>query len=143
MSRKSARETAMKLVYQMDLNETGAEETLKNFYDHGGEDLWDDEREYIENCVKGVYENLNKIDNYIEKYSKNWKINRIAKVDLAIMRLAIYEMLYRDDVPDVVAVDEAVELSKEYGGENSYSFINGVLGNVIKEINPDAQDTWN
>lgn len=133
MSRKEARETAMKLIYQMDLNGTNGEDTLKNHFEHNDEHLNTEERKYIRECVLGVEENLKDIDQYIEKHAKNWKINRIAKVDLAIMRLAVFEMTKREDIPNVVAVDEAIELSKEFGGENSYAFVNGVLASILKE----------
>lgn len=133
MSRKEARETAMKLVYQMDINETSGAETLKNHFENNDEHLNAEERNYITDCVLGVEKNLKEIDRYIEKNAKNWKMNRIAKVDLSIMRLAIYEILHREDIPNVVAVDEAIELSKEFGGENSYSFVNGILGNLVRE----------
>jgi transcription antitermination protein NusB len=133
MSRKEARETAMKLVYQMDINDTKAEETLENHFENNDEHLNSEERTYVADCVAGVAKNLKQIDEVIEKHAKNWKLSRIAKVDLAIMRLAIYEILHREDIPNVVAVDEAIELSKEFGGENSYSFVNGILGNLVRE----------
>jgi transcription antitermination protein NusB len=135
MSRKEARESAMQLIYQIGVGETNAEESLSSYYDNLEENLTDDEKSYIDECVSGVEKNISKIDSYIEKFSKGWKINRIAKVDIAIMRLALYEMLYKEDVPKVVAVNEAIELAKKFGGENSPGFINGILGNVIRELN--------
>jgi transcription antitermination protein NusB len=135
MSRKEARESAMQLIYQIGIGESNAEESLRSYYDNLEENLSDEEKNYIDQCVAGVEKNISEIDSYIERFSKGWKINRIAKVDIAIMRLALYEMLYREDVPKVVAVNEAVELAKKFGGEHSPSFINGILGNVIKELN--------
>jgi N utilization substance protein B len=140
MSRKSARETAMKLIYQIDINDCESGEVLSSFYENNEDELNDEEKEYIEGCVKGVKENLSLIDNYIEKYLKGWKINRIARVELAIMRLSVYEMIAREDVPDIVAVNEAVELARTYGGENSTQFVNGVLGNLIKEFEKDGKN---
>lgn len=134
MSRKMARETAMKLLYQMDIGGSRPAEVINDFYEnHEGKELNDEEKEYIENCITGTYDSLKSIDELIEKYSKEWKINRIAKVDLSIMRLAIYEMINRNDIPKVVAVNEAIELAKKFSGENSSNFINGLLGNIIKE----------
>ena len=72
------------------------------------------------------------LDDVINKYSKGWKANRLPKVNLAILRLAIYEIKYLDDVPNSVAINEAVELAKKYSGEGDYSFINGILGSVAK-----------
>lgn len=132
MSRKEARETAMKLIYQMDINGAKGEETLTSHFEHNDEHLNSEERTYIMECVLGVDENREKIDKTIEGHAKNWKLSRIAKVDLAVLRLGIYEMLYREDIPNVVAVDEAIELSKQFGGENSYSFVNGILASVLK-----------
>jgi N utilization substance protein B len=138
MSRKSAREEAMKLVYQMSMNNSESSEVLENFYENHEETVTEEEKEYIENCVSGIKNKLGQIDEYIEKYSKGWKINRISKVDLAIMRLAIYEMLERKDVPNAVAVNEAIELAKKYSGEKSSNFINGILGNVIRVMDENA-----
>lgn len=143
MSRILAREKAMALIYQMDINNTNASEIFKNFNENLEEDLREDEKEYIENCLHGVEQNIKQIDRYIEKYLKGWRINRVAKVDLAILRLAVYEMLKRNDVPAVVAVNEAIELAKRFGGDESSAFINGVLGNLIKEIGQDAKDSRN
>ncbi|EYE89698.1 transcription antitermination protein NusB [Fervidicella metallireducens AeB] len=134
MSRKWAREAAMKVLYQMDVTSIDSKEALDDFEENVEVKFSQEEKEFIFSCVKGTEENITKIDEYIERYSKGWKINRIAKVDLAIMRLAIYEMLYREDVPNVVAVNEAIELAKKFGGDNSPNFVNGILGNVIKEV---------
>ncbi|WDC83790.1 transcription antitermination factor NusB [Caloramator sp. mosi_1] len=134
MSRKAARELAMKLLFQMELTKESAVETINKINELDEYKNLQDQLEYIEDCVKGIENNREKIDEYIEKYSKGWKINRIAKVDLAIMRLAVYEMLHRQDVPNPSAIDEAVELAKKYGGDNSPAFVNGILGSVIKEL---------
>ncbi|SKA81985.1 NusB antitermination factor [Caloramator quimbayensis] len=139
MSRKLARETAMTLIYQMDLNNSKASEVLDNFFENNDTEFESDDVEYIKSCVSGVEENLNMVNSYIEKYLKSgWKIGRISKVDLAILRLGIYEMLLRDDVPPKVAVNEAVEIAKKYSTEESKAFINGILGNIIREIKDNA-----
>lgn len=134
MSRKAARELVMKMIFQMDLSNSTSQEIITMIEEENEIKDLEEQKEYIFDCIKGVETNKSKIDEYIEKYSKGWKINRIAKVDLAIMRLAIYEMLNREDVPNAVAIDEAIELAKRYGGDNSPAFINGILGNIIKEI---------
>ncbi len=77
---------------------------------------------------------LKEIDKKIQEKAEGWTLRRIAKSDLAILRLAVYEILYDEDVPDGVAINEAVELAKRYGGDKSYGFINGVLGSVAREI---------
>ena len=135
MSRTVAREMAMKLLYQIDIGKCEPNEAINDFYEnHEGKELGAEEKEYLENCVRGSMELLGTIDEIIERYSKEWKINRIAKVDLSIMRLATYEMMKREDIPKAVAVNEAIELGKKFGGEHSSTFINGILGNIIREF---------
>lgn len=134
MSRKLAREAAMKLVYQMDINGAESQEVLDSFFENSEEEIDSEDRSYIVNCVSGVKENIKNIDEYIEKYLKGWKMNRISKVDLAIMRLSIYEMTKRQDVPNIVAVNEALEIAKKFSGEKASVFINGILGKVIEEV---------
>lgn len=138
MGRKLAREAAMKLVYQMHINIIDCQETLNSFFDNSEDKLDENDRKYITECLKGVEENKDIIDGYIEKYSKSWKVNRISMVDLAIMRLSIYEMLKREDVPNAVAVNEAIELAKKYSGDKSSVFVNGILGRVIEEVGIDG-----
>jgi N utilization substance protein B len=134
MSRKTARETAMSLVYQMDIQQEPSDEIIDSFLENNETELNAEDEKYIRECVNGVQNDKGIIDGMIEKYSKGWNISRIAKVELAIMRLALYEMIERDDVPRVVAINEAIELAKKFGGENSSGFVNGILGNVINEI---------
>ncbi|QCX32697.1 transcription antitermination factor NusB [Caloramator sp. E03] len=135
MSRKLARETAMTLIYQMNVNNSNASEVLESFIENSELELSKDDVEYLKNCLEGVENRKKEIDGYIERYLKpGWKMGRIAKVDLAILRLGVYEMLYREDVPNVVAVNEAIELAKKYSTDESRVFINGVLGNILREI---------
>ena len=89
--------------------------------------------------VKGTVEHLDEIDALIESKLKNWKLSRISKVSLSILRMAVYELKYLADVPASVAINEAVELAKQYASEDDYSFVNGVLGNVAKELDAENQ----
>lgn len=91
--------------------------------------------EYAKNAFENTYSNRDQIDSVIEKYLKGWKIGRLPKVNLAILRLAVYEIMFEDSVPDSAAVNEAVELAKKYSGDDDYSFINGVLGSFLREKN--------
>lgn len=134
MSRKMARETAMKLIYQMDMQSSNSDDTLNLYYENVKSDIKKDDESYISNCLHGVEENLTIIDGYIEKYARGWKINRIGKVELAILRLSIYEMLYINDIPRAVSINEAVDIAKKYCSSESPSFINGILDSVLKEI---------
>ncbi len=103
---------------------------LENCYEEN--DNKPDEMEYIEMVLKGVKENLAEIDSIILSKLKNWSIERIAKIDLAILRLAIYEIIYVEDIPEKVSANEAVELAKTYGNNDSKSFVNGVIAKVIE-----------
>lgn len=89
--------------------------------------------------TRGVTENLEAIDKIIETCASEWPIIQIAKVDLEILRIAIFELYIARNVPPKVAIDESVELAKEFGGENSSKFVNGVLGTVVKEMMPEIE----
>ena len=88
--------------------------------------------DFARELFEGVSSREQELDDVINKYSKGWKANRLPKVNLAILRLAIYEIKYLEDVPNSVAINEAVELAKKYSGEGDYAFINGILGSVAK-----------
>lgn len=124
MNRTEQREQAFCLVFQSLFNN---DETLA-IYEENVAAVGDFARELFE----GVSSMEQELDDVINKYSKGWKANRLPKVNLAILRLAIYEIKYLDDVPNSVAINEAVELAKKYSGEGDYSFINGILGSVAK-----------
>ncbi|MFA5173525.1 MAG: transcription antitermination factor NusB [Candidatus Paceibacterota bacterium] len=99
-----------------------------------------DEPEFAWKIVKGVVDNMDKIDKIIEKAAPEWPLQRIPVVDRNALRIGLYELIFadRDEVPHKVAINEAVEMAKNYGGPNSGKFINGVLGTVFKEIDPEG-----
>ncbi len=125
MNRTQQREQAFCLVFQNMFNN---EETLE-IYNENVAKVGD----YAKRLFEGVIANVDEIDCCINTHAKGWKTKRLPKVNLAILRLAIYEINYVDEVPDSVAINEAVELAKKYSGEGDYSFINGILGSVAKE----------
>lgn len=131
MARKSAREAAMSLLYQRIFTENYDIDALRNMVDN---QLVLDERDisYIEEILAGSSKYMDRIDNIIRENSKGWKFERISKVDLSILRLALYEILFCDDIPQSVTINEAVELAKKYGGEKTSSFINGILGSFVR-----------
>ena len=88
---------------------------------------------YINKKVRNIEEKLDQIDEAIEKHASGWKVNRIGKTELAILRVAVYEIMFDDDIPGKVAVNEAIQLAKEYSDDKSASFINGVLSGFIEE----------
>lgn len=122
--RSEEREQAFCLLFQSLFN------TDENFeiYEENIESVGN----YARSVAEGVEEKKDNLDELIEKYSKGWRVKRLPKVNLAILRLAAYEILFVDDVPESVAINEAVELAKKYSGESDYSFINGVLGALVK-----------
>ena len=130
MGRKQAREGAMKLLFQMNINNNYTEEAFNTFMENFSYDEL--ESKYIEDTIKDLIKNKDIIDKYIEEQLKDWSINRLASVDLAVLRIAIYEILYRDDIPIEVSINEAVETSKKYSSEDSYKFVNGVLGGFVR-----------
>lgn len=94
------------------------------------EEAGESERAYIERKVQDIFAHLEEIDEIIDRSAHNWKTGRMAKVELSLIRLAVYEMRFEDGIPTGVAINEAVELAKTYGEENSASFVNGVLARI-------------
>lgn len=135
MGRKQAREGTMKLLYQMEVNEDYSEEALSIYLENY---LFDtQEKEYILESMSSIKENIEVIDKYISENLEGWSIDRLAKVDLSVLRIAIYEILYRKDIPLEVSINEAIETVKVYSSEESFKFINGVLGGFVRSIDKD------
>ncbi|WP_234120087.1 transcription antitermination factor NusB [Clostridium hydrogenum] len=132
MNRRKSRELAMKLLFEISINKNNYEEVIENYKEENKDE--DIDFEYVERILKGVIEKENSLDEKIKENSKNWKIERISKTNLSILRLAFYEILYEADIPVKVSANEAVELAKSYSEEKSWSFVNGVLGSLIKSI---------
>jgi N utilization substance protein B len=89
---------------------------------------------FVNSLVEGAVRHKTEIDSLLERYLKGWKVERLSKVDLQILRLAVYEMVFRDEVPPKVVINEAIELAKWFGTEDSGKFVNGVLGKMFKEL---------
>ena len=134
MKRQKSREKAMELLFSMELSKNTYEETIETFIEDYEMDLKTIDVDYIKNVVKVVTDNLEDIDSRIVNALVNWKLDRVSKVNLTILRLAVGEMLFVDDVPGSVAINEAVELTKKYSDEKSCSFVNGVLDKVLKSL---------
>lgn len=136
MGRRETRENAMKLLYQIQIQKDDIEEQLEMFIEENGIDEEPD-KEYILDVVNGVVQKSAELDELIAHHARDWTIQRMPKVDLAIMRLSCYEMKYRNDIPVNVSINEAVELAKKYSGDQSKTFVNGVLGKVFADLNSD------
>ena len=129
MTRKQAREEAFILIFEKEFNDYALEDILSLAEEV--RDLKADE--YIKNVFFGVFENLEKIDEIISQNAVGWSIKRITKTALAILRLAIYEIMFYSEIPISVSINEAVELAKKYATKEDASFINGILSTVAKQ----------
>lgn len=133
MGRREMREHIFKLLFLGEFNETSEMPEQIQLYFEGLSDLQPTEQAYMENKYALVKEHLEEIDALLNEKSAGWKTKRMSKVDLNILRLAVYEMKYDEDVPVKVAINEAVEISKSFGGDDSASFVNGILGKIARE----------
>jgi len=132
MNRTKIREQAFKLIYQMEIQKEVKDEDLELFFEIN-EISGKEAREYITDAVYGIEKHKSDINLAISKnIKKDWEMERISKVNLALLKLSIYEIIYKK-IPYKVAINEAIELAKIYGEEVSPSFINGVLASIVKE----------
>ena len=134
-NRHLARTIAMQSLFEWDFKQRPAadlndivkynyHEFAPEFGDHG----------FTEKIVKGVVKNLKKIDGYIKKYAPEWPLDQITTVDRNILRIGIFELVFDPDIPSKVAINEAIEIAKTFGGESSGKFVNGVLGSIFKDL---------
>lgn len=133
MNRRKSREIAMKLLFEMSINKENYDEIIENFKENTDIELNDVDFDYIERVLSGVLKNKDEIDSTIEKYLVKWTIDRLPKMNLAILRMASYELTFEEDIPEKVSINEAIELAKKYGDDNAPAFINAVLNNLIKK----------
>jgi len=133
MSRRAARRHIFSLIFQLEFLKNSDKDALfESYVENHGEKLPDSKFIYEE--FSGVYQNLEKIDEIIGETLKAWTTDRLNKADLAILRLAVYEMMYNDEIPASVAINEAVELAKAFSSEDSSKFVNGVLGKIVRKL---------
>jgi transcription antitermination protein NusB len=161
--RREARERAVQFLFQHDLNPpANIEEAMNEFWDSqraaaiAGEKssaTWNEPaplpppttgeaemRLFAEPLIRGTLENRDAIDEQIKRHAKNWELHRIAAVDRNILRLAIFEMLHREDIPPVVSINEAVDIAKKFSTEDSGKFVNGILDKVKGELMRPARN---
>jgi N utilization substance protein B len=130
MSRKDTREELMKLFYMVDINDTISDFDLEKYLEYL-EIMVD--VDYFRRTAENFRRHVLDIDKLIDIYSNDWKLNRIARIDFAILRLAVCEMEYDDSIPVSVSINEAVEISKKYSSSDAHKFINGILGNINRK----------
>ena len=133
MTRSELREHVFKMLFQMEFNDEAEMPEHLKYYFESIENASAKNKDDIQKKYEGVISHVEEIDRLLNDVSKGWKTARMNKVDLTILRLAVYEMKWDDDVPEGVAINEAVELAKRFGGDSSSSFVNGVLGKVAKQ----------
>ena len=133
MKRSAIRELAFRLIYSLEIQKEENLEEQIELYIECNEVEEDEAKEYIKDVILGIKTYINEIQRLIEKNLKaDWKIDRISKIDLSLLKLAIYEIKYKE-IPYKVAINEALELAKKYGEDNSKNFVNGILASVVKE----------
>ncbi len=140
-NRRQAREHALKLLFQIEFTSQGAGESplpesglpkiLPAYWDEN--DVSEEIRQFTEELCAGALKNLAQIDASLESHSTNWKLSRMASVDRNLLRLATFELLFEKEIPASVTINEALEISKKYGNEESASFINGILDKIAHE----------
>ncbi len=134
-NRHLARTIALQTLYQWDFNgqeKSHLDQSVKRNLDNFAPQF--DDKGFIEKLVKGVIKNQTKIDGLIIKYAPEWPLDQITMVDRNVLRIGIQEMKFDEDIPEKVAINEAIELAKTFGGESSGKFVNGVLGTIYKEM---------
>lgn len=141
--RKNAREDAFRLLFEQNVNPEEAAEKLQRYFETAREEQKAEEpfyvnrpsaedKTYTRTVVEGVQTHQAEIDERIEGNLKDWEMDRVSKISIAVLRLAIFEILYMEDIPDEVSASEAVTIAKKYDSPSAGSFVNGVLGNVIR-----------
>ena len=132
MSRKRSREVAMELLFENSIKKEKPEEIIDNFLENTEYDTESLDMTYIRDILSGIENNISQIDETIEKYLVKWKLSRISKVNLSILRLATDEILFDDKIPFKVSINEALDLTRRYSDESSVAFVNGVLDKISK-----------
>ncbi len=150
MTRKTAREIAVELCFAAAANEIGTDELIESFFDEEhyatlaeenelfSERPDDKQMDYIRTLAAMSRDRAGELDGYIERYAKGWKSERISRTARAILRIALCEILYMDEIPAAVAINEAVELDKKYDDPETVAFVNGVLGGFMRGEFPEA-----
>jgi transcription antitermination protein NusB len=136
--RRKAREIALQVLYELDVLEINAKEGMELFWKNF--DAPEEARPFASVLIEGAWSNSQEIDDLISGCSENWTISRMSIVDKSILRMAVYELLHFPDIPPKVTLNEAIDLGKTYGSENSGSFINGILDAIYIKLNMNKED---
>ena len=145
MSRKNAREDTFRIIFESLINKMEPDEYLDRYFEEVKKPVIEEEKafineptgsdnDYVKKVIDGVLGRQEELDSIIKENLKDWDVSRISKVSLAALRLALFEIIYMDDIPTGVAANEAVELAKRYEGQECASFVNGALGSAIEKL---------
>lgn len=138
-NRRKLREYAVQILYGLDLFNMDAKTAIEAHREHFADEASDDK--FLTEIVTGVVANKDEIDRVIRQFSTNWRLERMAIVDRNILRLATFELMYMEEIPRKVSINEAIEIAKKYGGDDSPSFINGILDRIALEVRgPETQE---
>lgn len=138
--RKEARQWALQMLFQLDINPGETDLMFDDFF--AGKKYANRDRAFAEKTVYGVMENEAAIDKKVEEFTPNWDMGRLGGVDRNVLRIAVYEMIYCEDIPPVVSINEAVQNAKDYAGMDSGKFVNGVLDELRKTLDRPARSTY-
>jgi len=137
--RRQAREWAVQFLFQTEFNPDDLEMALTDFWNDKEKNPAERDLTYVNEVVHGVLEKQRELDRTISKYAQNWDVDRLGVLDRIVMRVAVYEMFFRSDIPPVVSINEAVEIAKAYISKESGRFVNGVLDRIQKELDRPAR----
>ncbi len=132
MSRRMARELAFQILFQVDIGKIPWKDALRIMIDEN--EIPEHSQVFLEELVSGVMDKLQEVDYLLSRSSEEWPLQRMASTDRNILRLAVYELLHQKDIPVEVTINEAVEIAKKFGDDDSGRFVNGILGTIIKEL---------
>lgn len=133
--RTLSREFALQVLYQIDITRDNCDDSLLNFWQGRSEEHIEESiKDFTDQLVKGVMQNLSAIDTKIAQYATNWQLQRMAVVDRNILRMSCFELIFRNDIPPKVSINEAVELAKRYSGVEAGKFVNAILDKIKQEI---------
>lgn len=140
--RRLAREWAVQFLFQTEFNPGDMDQALNDFWNDGEKKPSERDREYVDEVVRGVIGKQREIDRTLTRYTDNWDVERLGVLDRTVMRVAVYEMLFRGDIPPVVSINEAVEIAKAYSGRESGRFVNGVLDRIQKDLGRPGRSAY-
>ena len=130
--RRKSREHSLKILYRRDITREDIDKIIKSYWKENN--INSGMTDFSEQLAKGTANNLEKIDNYIKKVSEHWALERMGIIDRNILRMAVHELLFMKDIPPKVTIDEAIEIAKKFGTDDSANFVNGLLDKIKKEL---------